>query len=80
VAVPSLATRIPKEKYNTDGHYHPDPEHGGSIYTDVGHVLADSTAPFDAPFFNLSKNDVVSMDPQQRLILENTYQALENGL
>jgi acyl transferase domain-containing protein len=76
----SMATRIPKEKINTDGFYHPDPEHGGSIYMDVGHFLANSTAPFDPPFFNLSKNDIVAMDPQQRLVLENTYQALENGL
>jgi acyl transferase domain-containing protein len=76
----SMATRTPKEKINTEGYYHPDPERGGSIYSDVGHFLADSTAPFDAPFFNLSKNDILSMDPQQRLILENTYQALENGL
>jgi acyl transferase domain-containing protein len=74
----SMATRAPKEKINTDGHYHPDPEHGGSIYMEVGHFLADSVAPFDPPFFNLSKNDILSMDPQQRLVLENTYQALEN--
>ena len=76
----SMATRIPKEKYNSDGFYHPDPERGGSIYAEVGHYLADSTAPFDAPFFNLSKNEVMSMDPQQRIVLENTYQALENGM
>jgi acyl transferase domain-containing protein len=76
----SMATRIPEEKINTNGFYHPDPEHGGSIYMDVGHFLVDSTAPFDPPFFNLSKNDIVAMDPQQRLVLENTYHALENGL
>jgi len=79
VAGRSTTTKVPKDKINIDGHYHPDPDHGGTIYTEHGHFLADSTTPFDAPFFSLSKNDLTSMDPQQRLVLENTFHALENG-
>lgn len=76
----SLATRIPNRVFNPDGFHHPDPDRGGAIVTDVGHFLADGTEAFDAPFFSLSKSEIISMDPQQRIVLENTYQALENGM
>jgi acyl transferase domain-containing protein len=75
----SAATIVPDEKFNIDGHYHPDPERGGSMYTRTGHFLSNSLKPFDAPFFGLSKAEAIAMDPQQRLVLENVYHALENG-
>lgn len=34
---------------------------------------------FDNQFFSIPKGEVMSLDPQQRLIMENVYQALENG-
>ncbi|RRS10215.1 SDR family NAD(P)-dependent oxidoreductase [Pseudoalteromonas sp. J010] len=34
---------------------------------------------FDAAFFNISKREAESMDPQQRLVLETAYQALEQS-
>jgi acyl transferase domain-containing protein len=73
----SAATPIPSSKFNVSGHYHPDPERGGSIYTQTGHFLTDSTEPFDAPFFNLSKAEVLGMDPQQRLVLETFIMLLK---
>lgn len=36
-------------------------------------------AAFDANFFNISQVEAESIDPQQRLIMEVTYEALENG-
>lgn len=44
-----------------------------------GHFLAEDPAYFDAMFFSATKTEVMSMDPQQRVILENVYHALENG-
>lgn len=44
-----------------------------------GHFLKESPAAFDAPFFSISHSEAVSMDPQQRGLLESTYKALENG-
>jgi len=44
-----------------------------------GHFLKDSIAVFDAPFFTLPPAEAVSLDPQQRSLLECTYHALENG-
>ncbi|QSS60369.1 hypothetical protein I7I51_05167 [Histoplasma capsulatum] len=34
---------------------------------------------FDAPFFNLTKHEAESLDPEQRVIFERTCEALENG-
>lgn len=43
------------------------------------HFLQESIAAFDAPFFNITANEAKSMDPRHRLLLECTYEALENG-
>lgn len=61
------------------GHYHPDSDHGGSHAVSGGHFLKDDPTNFDAPFFSITKGEAVSMDPQQRLVLENVYHALENA-
>jgi acyl transferase domain-containing protein len=34
---------------------------------------------FDAPFFSISTTEAAALDPQQCLLLETAYQALENG-
>jgi acyl transferase domain-containing protein len=44
-----------------------------------GHFLADDPARFDAPFFSIKPAEAECLDPQQRFLLETTYQALENG-
>ena len=44
-----------------------------------GHFLEEDLAAFDAPFFSIPLNEAISLDPQQRGLLEETYKALENG-
>lgn len=44
-----------------------------------GHFLTEDPAYFDASFFNIAKNELLTLDPQQRLVLENVYHALENA-
>ncbi len=43
-----------------------------------GHFLSEDPAYFDAPFFSATRSEVLALDPQQRVIMENVYQALEN--
>ena len=43
------------------------------------HFLQQDIAAFDANFFSITKNEAVAMDPQQRIMLEITYEAFENA-
>uniref|UniRef100_UPI0038BD25D5 type I polyketide synthase n=1 Tax=Actinokineospora bangkokensis TaxID=1193682 RepID=UPI0038BD25D5 len=39
----------------------------------------DGAADFDAAFFGISPREALSMDPQQRVVLENAWEALEDA-
>ncbi|PTB35859.1 hypothetical protein M441DRAFT_178876 [Trichoderma asperellum CBS 433.97] len=75
----SAMTPFPKNRFDMDGHYHPDVEHGGTFHVKGGHFMKGNPSDFDNQFFSIPKGEVMSLDPQQRLIMENVYQALENA-
>ncbi|KAK8129684.1 polyketide synthase PKS2 [Apiospora kogelbergensis] len=73
---------IPASKWNASAHYHPSSERGGSNWVKGGHFLEDGPEngkQFDAPFFNITRTEAMSLDLQQRIVLENVYEALENA-
>ncbi|EED14251.1 polyketide synthase, putative [Talaromyces stipitatus ATCC 10500] len=72
-------TDFPADRINRHGHYHPDPEHGGTFHVKGANFLLDDPVDFDAPFFKVTKTELYTLDPQQRLVMENTYHALENA-
>lgn len=49
------------------------------LNTKNGHFLEEDLGAFDAPFFSIPTAEAVTMDPQQRNLLECVYRALENG-
>ncbi|GAU71649.1 beta-ketoacyl-[acyl-carrier-protein] synthase I, partial [Streptomyces sp. NBRC 110611] len=49
---------------------------GSSATAEGGFVDA---ASFDAPFFGISPREAVAMDPQQRILLETSWEALERA-
>jgi acyl transferase domain-containing protein/acyl carrier protein len=58
--------------------YNPDPDAAGKIITTQGGYLNDIDQ-FAAEFFFISPREADSLDPQQRMLLENHWRALEHA-
>ncbi len=69
---------IGPERWTTDYYFHPDPKVPGKSYTWAAGVL-DQVDGFDARFFGISPREAVQMDPQQRILLELAWEALEDA-
>ncbi|MFJ1747936.1 type I polyketide synthase, partial [Streptomyces sp. NPDC088116] len=55
-----------------------DPESLASSSTTAGGFLHDAT-DFDADFFGISPREAIAMDPQQRVLLESAWEAVEQA-
>ena len=71
-------SEIPAGRWDAEAYYDPDPDVPGRMATKWGGFL-DDIAGFDAPFFRIARREAVSMDPQQRMLLEVCWEALENA-
>ncbi|KAK5990264.1 Highly reducing polyketide synthase otaA [Cladobotryum mycophilum] len=79
LAAKSVYGPVPKDRFDAEFYYHPDQNRSGTLYTKGGYFLAENPGSFDSSFFQLPSQDVLAMDSQQKLLLENTYHALENA-
>lgn len=71
-------TEVPGSRWDINAFYDPDPEIPGKMYTKWGSFI-DKVDLFDADFFKISPREATYLDPQYRLLLEVSWQALEDA-
>ncbi|WP_437308061.1 SDR family NAD(P)-dependent oxidoreductase [Sorangium sp. So ce388] len=68
---------VPGERWSIDSLFHEDSATPGKMNTRWGGFI-DDVDRFDAAFFGISPREARQMDPQQRLILELAWEAIED--
>ena len=73
-----LVTEVPPERWDVDEYYDPEPGVPGRTVSKWGAFL-DGVADFDPEFFGIGEREATAMDPQHRLLLETSWEALEHA-
>lgn len=75
----NLSKKVPETRFNPDGFYHSNGEHHGATNVDKGYFLEEDPRLFDSVFFNITPREAEAIDPQQRILLETVYEAMESS-
>jgi polyketide synthase 5 len=73
-----LVTEIPPDRWDVDEYYDPEPGVPGRSTCKWGAFL-DDVAGFDSEFFGINEQEATAMDPQHRLLLETSWEAIEHA-
>ena len=74
----NAVTEVPADRWDGDAYYDPDVTAPGRMPSKWGAYIDDMQG-FDAEFFGITPREAAAMDPQQRVVLEVAYEALENA-
>jgi acyl transferase domain-containing protein/NADPH:quinone reductase-like Zn-dependent oxidoreductase/NAD(P)-dependent dehydrogenase (short-subunit alcohol dehydrogenase family) len=71
-------TRMPADRFSLERYGHPRKTERGKSYTWAAGVLDDIWG-FDPAVFGISPREAVQIDPQQRILLQLTWEAMEDA-
>ena len=71
-------TNIPSERWSAEAYFDADPAAAGRTYAAHGGFI-DGIDRFDAGLFDISPREAEQLDPQQRMLLEESWTALEDS-
>ncbi|KAI5921037.1 putative polyketide synthase [Camillea tinctor] len=75
----NVMTAWPRDRTSIGSFYSADSSHKNRLHSTGGHFFNGNIGEFDAPFFSMNSKEAAAMDPQQQLLLETSYRALENA-
>ncbi|MCV7195507.1 sulfolipid-1 biosynthesis phthioceranic/hydroxyphthioceranic acid synthase [Mycobacterium angelicum] len=73
-----LITEIPSDRWDADEHFDPEQGAPGRSVSRWGGFL-DDVAGFDAEFFGISEREATAIDPQHRLLMHTSWEAVEHA-
>src|SRR5436189_1531516 len=71
-------TDVPGDRWNVERYYDPEPGIAGKTFAKRAGFL-DQIDKFDPQFFGISPREAPYVDPQHRLLLETSWEAIENA-
>ncbi|HEX3732853.1 MAG TPA: type I polyketide synthase, partial [Mycobacteriales bacterium] len=73
-----LVTEIPPDRWDADEYYDPEPGVPGRSVSRWGGFM-DDVGGFDSEFFGINEQEATAIDPQHRLLLETSWEAMEHA-